>query len=277
MSIAQQLSPPLKMHGGKHYQADQIISHMPLHTHYVEAFAGGLAVFLRKDPVGVSEVINDLDGDLTNFWRVLKEENDFTEFRRRVEATPFFSTKFADAESFAPDDDLVDRAVKFFIRCRQSRQGLRKDFATLSRSRTRRGMNEQVSSWLTAIDGLPEIHERLMRVVIYNEDALAVIKREDSPHTLFYCDPPYLHETRVVTDAYAWEMTAEDHEFLLETLAEIEGKFLLSGYRNELYDAYADARGWHRVDREIDCKASSAKEKPMRTESLWMNYRNNPA
>jgi DNA adenine methylase len=133
-------------------------------------------------------------------------------------------------------------------------------------------MNEQVSSWLTAIDGLPEVHERLRRVVIFSEDAVSVISREDSPHTLYYCDPPYLHETRVVTDAYACEMTGEDHERLLVALAGIEGKFLLSGYRNDLYDVYADRNGWHRVDREIDCKASSASVKPRRIESLWMNY-----
>lgn len=272
MSTAQQLPPPIKIHGGKFYLAEWVISHMPPHTHYVEAFAGGLAVLLRKDPIGVSEVINDLDNELTNFWRVLKDENDFNTFRRRTEATPFSSTEFAEAQSRDPDGDAVDRAVKFFVRCRQSRQGLRRDFATLSRSRTRRGMNEQVSAWLTAIDGLPEIHERLRRVVIINDDALSVITREDSPHTLFYCDPPYVHETRVATDAYSFEMTTDDHERLLETLATVEGKFLLSGYHNGLYDAYARAHGWHRVDREIDCKASSASVKPKRIESLWMNY-----
>lgn len=266
------VQPPLKYHGGKHYLSDWIVSWFPPHTHYVEAFAGGLAVLLRKDPNGISEVINDFDGDLTNFWRVLKDEAEFAAFQRRVEATPFSSKEFGEADFLDPDDDAVERAVKFFVRCRQSRQGLRKDFATMSRSRTRRGMNDQVSSWLTAIDGLPEIHERLKRVVIFNEDAVAVIKREDSSDTLYYCDPPYLHETRVVTDAYACEMTGEDHERFLITLAGIEGKFLLSGYRNDLYDAYADRNGWHRVDREIDCKASSASVKPRRIESLWMNY-----
>jgi len=68
-------------------------------------------------------------------------------------------------------------------------------------------------------------------------------------------------------------MTAEDHERLLVALTELKGKFILSGYRNDLYDAFADRHGWTRVDREIDCKASSAKEKPKRIESLWMNYR----
>jgi DNA adenine methylase len=133
-------------------------------------------------------------------------------------------------------------------------------------------MNEQVSSWLTAVDGLADVHERLKRVVILNDDAIAVIKREDSLNTLFYVDPPYLHGTRVTTNDYSVEMTADDHAHLLSTLSEIEGKFVLSGYPSEMYDEVAVAEGWHRVEREIDCKASGAKEKPKRTEVLWMNY-----
>ncbi len=264
------LNAPLKWHGGKSYLADWIISVMPPHHHYVEPFAGGLAVMLRKSPEGISEVVNDLDGELSNLWQVLKDESRFQEFTRRVEATPFSQVEFENANN--SNGDLVDRAVRFFIRCRQSRQGLRKDFATLSKNRTRRGMNEQVSSWLTAVDGLPDVHARLKRVVILNDDAVTVIRKEDSPNTLFYLDPPYLHETRVTTTDYAVEMTANDHIRLLSALGEIEGKFMLSGYPNAMYDDAAAANGWYRVEREIDCKASSSKEKPKRTEVLWMNY-----
>ena len=273
MIKSHQVTQPLKWHGGKSYLSEWIISFMVSHLHYVEPYAGGLAVLLRKNPEGVSEVINDLDGELTNFWRVLKDNGLFEQFIRQVEATPFAQSEFEDAAEASPDDSPVDRAVKFFIRCRQSRQGLQKDFATMSKNRTRRGMNEQVSSWLTAIDGLSEIHERLKRVVILNEDAVTLIRREDSHNTFYYLDPPYLHETRVTTNNYSFEMTAEDHERLLVAMTELKGKFLLSGYRNDLYDAFADRHGWTRVDREIDCKASSAKEKPKRIESLWMNYR----
>jgi DNA adenine methylase len=227
-----------------------------------------------KDPEGVSEVVNDLDGELTNFWSILKDQSAFENFKRQLESTAFSEVEFDKAAENDPNDSPVDRAVKFFIRCRQSRQGLKKDFATLSKNRTRRGMNEQVSSWLTAINGLPEIHERLKRVVILNEDATTVIRREDSPNTLFYLDPPYVHETRVTTKNYVCEMSTEDHKKLLAALAEIQGKFILSGYRNDMYDEFAEKHGWQRVDREIDCKASSAKEKPKRIESLWMNFTN---
>ena len=87
------LSPPLKWHGGKHYLADRIIALMPKHTHYVEPYFGGGAVLLRKNPEGVSEVVNDLNGELTHFWMVLQQPSEFEKFRRVVEATPFIEIR----------------------------------------------------------------------------------------------------------------------------------------------------------------------------------------
>lgn len=262
---------PIKWHGGKHYIAKQIIELMPPHVHYVEPFFGGGSVLLQKDPEGVSEVVSDLNEYLVNFWRQLQQPESFEEFKRRVEAHPFCEKDFDDLEDQATAPG-VDGAVAFFIRARQSRQGLMKDFATLSRNRTRRGMNEQVSSWLTAIEGLPEVHARLKRVVILYDDATSVIRSQDGPNTLFYCDPPYLHETRSTTGEYAHEMTTEQHADLLCCLSKIEGKFILSGYPSALYSDWERNCNWRRVDIEIDNKASSAKQKEIKTECLWMNY-----
>ena len=269
------IQQPLKWHGGKAYLADWIISHMPPHTHYVEPYAGGLAVLLRKPCEGVSEVVNDIDGELVNFWRMLQSPGCFEEFKRIVEAVPFAKDEFD--FGYARRGDAVSRAVCFFIRCRQSRQGLRKDFATLSRTRTRRGMNEQASSWWSAIDGLEETYHRLRRVVILNDDACKVIRQQDGPDTLFYLDPPYLHETRATTGEYEYEMTTDEHLELLEVLAGIKGTFLLSGYPSKLYDEFAAACHWRSVQREIDCKASSKAKKEKRSEVLWMNYKQTAA
>lgn len=295
------LQQPIKWHGGKHYLADWIISHMPAHTHYVEPFFGGGSVLLQKDPEGVSEVVNDLNSCLAVFWAVLRSDEWFEEFKRCVESTPFCESVFEQAKQDIVHDNFVyvasaqavSAAWRFFIRARQSRQGLMKDFATLSRNRTRRGMNEQVSSWLTAIDGLPDVHARLKRVVLLNRPAIEVIDQQDGPNTLFYLDPPYLHETRVTTSDYAHEMTAQDHADLLVVLGGtsvcehlplplrkkwhltakgIRGKFLLSGYPSDLYRDVAEGVGWRCVTREIDNKASSAKTKEKKTECLWMNY-----
>lgn len=267
-------SAPIKWHGGKSYLAAQIIELIPRHIHYVEPFFGGGAVLLQKPNelvLGHSEVINDLYGELITFWQVLKSAELFPQFERRISMTPFAKPVWEDAVQ-SKSNDPIDVASNFFIRYRQSRQGLGKDFATMSRTRTRRGMNEQVSSWLSAIDGLADAHHRLSRVAIYREDARSVIRREDDRDTFFYCDPPYVLSTRVVEQAYSCEMTNGQHQLLLDTLGSVEGKFLLSGYRNELYDAAAQKYGWKRLDITIDNKASSQKVKPKKVECLWSNY-----
>lgn len=267
-------SQPLKWHGGKFYLARQIISMFPEHVHYVEPFFGGGAVFFSKPSQfveGHSELVNDINLELMNFWTVLKVDELFRRFTRAVEATPFSKVTWEESVKTSSSDPVA-RAVAFFVRYRQSRQGLGTDFATMSRSRTRRGMNEQVSSWLSAVEGLPEAHERLKRVVICNENAASLIKREDSKDTFFYLDPPYLHETRTAKDAYEFEMSPDQHEQLLEVIASISGKFLLSGYPSAMYDRFSRAHRWNRVDVEIDNKASGLKNKPIKTECFWTNY-----
>lgn len=279
------LTAPIKWHGGKNaFQgklARWIIGLMPVHTHYVEPYFGGGAVLLNKGFKGISEVANDLNSDLMVFWAVLRSYEWFERFQRCVEAIPFSEAMFeAAAVNISPDMNTaeqlthasVNRAVQFFVRARQSRQGLMKDFATLSRNRTRRGMNEQVSSWLSAVEGLPEVHARLSRVVILNRNALDVIIQQDGPNTLFYLDPPYLHETRSTKGEYKHEMLREDHESLLEVLSGIEGKFVLSGYRSELYDRIACLNSWERHEFPIVNNASSKARKDVKVECVWVNY-----
>lgn len=287
-------SAPIKTHGGKWYLAQEIVRRMPPHLVYCEPFCGGCSVLFARDPNqdwyegasdydgsakmrGSSEVVNDINGELTNFWDCLKNVSAFKCMQRTLDATPFSEAEYTSALSVvdSPPGSVapVDRAVAFFIRCRQSRQGLQKDFATVSRNRTRRFINEQVSSWLTAIDGLEDIHARLQRVLILNRPALEVIRTQDGPKTLFYLDPPYLDETRVSHGEYGeHEMSPEDHEDLLKVIHRIKGKFLLSGYRSDLYNDYAAGYGWRRVEKQIDCKASSQEVKPVKTECLWMNF-----
>src|SRR4051794_39406089 len=99
---------------------------MPTHTHYVEPYAGGLAVLLARDPDDTSEVVNDLHRDLTTFWRVLQKADSFKRFQRVVEAVPFSEAEWQDARDglrHEPDADPVQRAVWFFVACRQSLAG----------------------------------------------------------------------------------------------------------------------------------------------------------
>lgn len=245
----------------------------PPHLHYVEPYCGGCSVLLAKDPEGVSEVVNDINHKLTNFWNVLQSDAWFAKFKRKVEAIPFGEPSYYNSvlyNIFDDDLDIVDRAVNFFVVCRQSLAGRMKSFAPLSKNRVRRGMNEQASAWLTAIEGLPEVHNRLKRVVILNKNALEVIKQEDSPNTFFYLDPPYLHETRTSKDVYEFEMTKEDHVELAVFLYDIKGKAMISGYPSELYKNLY--QNWNMKTFDLPNNSASGTKKRRMTEVIWFNY-----
>lgn len=294
--------PALKIHGGGVYTAPRIVALLPTHLHYCEPYAGGLSVLFAKSYDGTSEVVNDINGDLTTFWNALASPETFSRLLRILEATPFSESVFDDAverlkRPYVPYslDAIAERAAAFFIVARQSLAGRQDSFAPLSRNRTRRRMNEQASAWLTAIEGLPLVHARLKRVVVLNRDALEVIRGQDGEKTAFYIDPPFMHETRATTGEYRYEMTVEQHRDLLVTLGgrraaeatsippadwpkwwakaePIRGKFLLSGYRSPLYDAVAEACGWRRKDFDLPNNAAGGKEKRRMISSVWMNY-----
>jgi DNA adenine methylase len=288
------LTQPIKWHGGKYYLRKWILGLMPPHLHYVEPFFGGGSILLARDPKrdwmstdgkklaahlqGSSEVANDIHGELANFWNVLKDPELFGLFKARMECTPFSESEFDQALEFTENESAMatasplDRAIRFFIVARQSRQGLMRDFATLSRNRTRSRMNEQASAWLNVIDGLPEVHQRLRSVVILNQNACDVIRKQDGENTLFYCDPPYLHETRSTTGEYAFEMNEDQHRELLDALAKVRGKFMLSGYPSLLYSDWEQRHQWNRHDLIVDNKAASGKVKEKKTECLWCNF-----
>jgi DNA adenine methylase len=276
-------SKPLKWHGGKHYLAPKIVALMPPHLHYVEAFFGGGAVLFARDPDdpalfagdvahlrGVSEVVNDVNGRLINFWRVLQDPVLFQQFYRAVEAIPLARAEWKKAHHHEYGQDSLADAVAFFVDARQSRSGLMQGYTPLTRNRTRRQMNGNVSEWLGAVEGLPAIHARLRRVVIENLPALELIQREDTPRTCCYCDPPYLHVTRTATQAYCYEMTETDHQALLAVLLRCKGKVMLSGYPSELYDR--TLAGWTRHTFDVPNNAAGGDSKNREIEVLWCNF-----
>jgi DNA adenine methylase len=262
---------PLKFFGGKTFLASKIIAEFPPHLTYLEPFAGGLSVLLAKNPEGVSEVVNDLDGELTNFWECLADGIGWGLMQRRLEATPFSEWTWEQAHSTHEFDAPVDRAIKFFVRCRQSLAGRGDSFAAISTSRTRRGLNEQVSAWLTAVEGLPEVHARLKRVLILNRDALKVIRDFDKPGVLQFMDPPYLSETRASKDVYDFEFTDDQHRELLGVVKGLKhAKVALSGYSSPLYEE--ELAGWRSVEWEQKVHSGQGKSKRVAREKLWMNY-----
>lgn len=264
------LTLPLKWHGGKYYLAPQIVDLMPAHIHYVEPFAGGLSVLLAHPADDRSELVNDIDKDLTNFWQVLQDDEQFRALSRRLEATPLSRIEWAEATDGLDADDPVDRAVAFFVSCRQSLAGRRKCFTPPTRTRTRRGMNGNVSEWLGAVEGLADVHARIRRIMVENMPAVDLIRREDGPSTLFYCDPPYLPESRSSPDVYAHEMTRRQHAELLGTLRGCQGKVMLSGYSSRLYNAMLP--GWNRHTFDLPNQSAGGSSKRRMIEIVWCNF-----
>jgi DNA adenine methylase len=278
----------MKRHGGKSYLAKRIVALMPPRRspknpdgwlHFVEPYFGGGAVLLENNPEGISEVVNDLDAALITFWRVLQDERLFERFKRRVEAIPFSQSEFDRAYFVTTvthpvnEQDWLDVAVAFFVRCRMSMTGRMKTFCPTTKTRVRRGMNGDVSAWLSAVEGLPAVHERLKRVQIVGpKPALEVIRQQDSTATLYYADPPYLHESRVSTNAYAHEMSSADHLALLKTLAGIKGRFILSGYPSAMNEEAIQENGWYRTDISIPNHSAGGATKRRMTEILVTNY-----
>lgn len=256
-------------YGGKFSHLDWLLPLLPRGHHYCEPFAGSAAVLLNREPAPV-ETYNDIDGDVVNFFRVLRDRPE--DLKRGIALTPFSREEFHRAinGSTARITDL-ERARRFYIRARQARTGLAQT-ATLGRwanckNTSRAGMSGVVSRWLGGVEALDEIAERLLRVQIENRPAVDLIKLYDSPETFFYCDPPYLHETRGDSSAYGYEMDKVGHEELAAVLRKVKGKAAISGYRCAAMDKLF--KGWERFDAPV--KQCHSIKKP-RQECLWMNY-----
>jgi len=258
-------------YGGKYSHLDWLLPLLPECRQYCEPFAGSAAVLLNRSPALV-ETYNDLDGEVVNFFRVLRDNSD--DLIRLISLTPFSREEFFLA---VYDNNVniseVERARRFYIRARQTRTGLAQK-ASLGRwanckNTSRSGMSGAVSRWLGGVDALDAIAERLLRVQIENRPALEVIKLYDNSNTLFYCDPPYLPATRGDANAYAYEMDeAQYHEFA-EVINNCKGFVALSGYDHPLMNEFFKGKKWHKTFAE---KKPIHSSKDMRQEVLWTNY-----
>jgi len=256
-------------YGGKYSHLDFILPHLPEDArHFCDVFGGSAAVLINRRPAEV-ETYNDLDSEVVNFFETLRNQG--AKLIKAISLTPFSREELIKACRSEPNLSKLERARRFYVRARQTRTGLAQ---TSSEGRwahcvltSRAGMAGAVSRWLGAIDGLPEIVQRLQRVQIENAPALEVIERYDTPDTLFYLDPPYVHDSRGDSKAYAYEMRDSEHAELGASLHSIAGRAVISGYRTRLYDELFD--DWHRVDAPAKTCNST---KGRRQESLWLNF-----
>ena len=256
-------------YGGKFSHLGWLLPLLPQMQHYCEPFGGSAAVLINREPSPV-ETYNDIDSEVVNFFRVLRDQKDA--LIELIGLTPFSREEFELA--LTPVDlalPEIERARRFYVRARQVRTGLAQK-ASAGRwahclLTSRAGMAGAVSRWLGAVEDLDMIAQRLLRVQIEHAPAIEVIQRYDSVDTLHYLDPPYSHDARTDINAYAHEMTERQHRELAHVLRTVQGKVAVSGYQSPLMDELYT--GWF-------CSIGPEKQIPSskapRREMLWTNY-----
>lgn len=260
------MKPPVPYFGGKMTIGPIIASLLPAHTHYVEPYAGSLAVLFAKSP-STHETVNDLDQALVTFWRVLRERPD--ELARACALTPHSRVEY-DVSVPLDASDEVELARMVFVKLTQGRSG------RLKRTGWRHyvdpagcsiGMPGYLDSY---VERMAPAVERLKNVTLECKPALDIITKYGAkPDVLLYVDPPYLGSTRGWDHAYRHEMRNEDeHRELAKALHDAKSAVVVSGYPSDLYDLELFA-GWDR--HTIAASTSQGGSRTARTEVLWSN------
>lgn len=260
------MKPPMPYFGGKITIGPAIAALLPDHGHYVEPFCGSLAVLLAKPP-SAHETVNDLDGDLMNFWRVLRDRPG--DLERQCALTPHARAEQAAAYDLDGCDEL-ERARRVWVQLTQGRAGLRRKTGWRHYIKPCRdsGSGSMPHYLRGYVDRIAPTAERLHSVSLENLPALDLIgKYGRDPDVLLYVDPPYLASTRE-GGTYRHEMGGEDeHRELAAALHVARATVVLSGYASDLYDRELYP-GW---DRHTMHATSGHGTSPDRTEVLWSN------
>lgn len=266
--------PVLRYHGGKYRLASRIIPLLPPHERYVEPYGGGAGVLLRK-PRSIAEIYNDLNGDVVNVFRVLRDPETAARLQYLIELTPYARTEFALTAERSRDP--IEQARRTIARTFMARGTTsQRNVPTGFRSGCRQRSTTTAHDWRTYPEHIASFVDRLRGVIIECKPALEVIeqndRQKDGPQTVYFCDPPYLPSVRSSLaghgrqyGVYDHEMSIEDHRALAQVLREISGMAIVCGYACALYDRelYPD---WQRI--ELQTVADGARP---RTEVLWFN------
>lgn len=261
-------APAMRYHGGKFRLAPWIIEHIPKHTCYVEPFGGAASVLLRK-PRSYAEVYNDLDGEVVNLFRVLRDPLDNHRLRTLCALTPFSRDEFNAA--YTPTENPIERARRMVVRaCMGFGSAAGIGGQSGFRSDSKRKYATAAHLWAKYPDNLAAVGQWFEGIIIENKPAIDVILRHDAPTTVFFVDPPYLPETRVKGNRYyQYEMSNDEHLTLLKELLNVSGMVLLSGYDSALYND--TLTGWRKETKES--RISAGRGTKVRTECLWISPR----
>jgi DNA adenine methylase len=260
------MKPPFIYFGAKTSLAERVVSLLPPHRHYVEPFAGSLAVLLAK-PRSLVETVNDLDDDLVTFWRVLRDHPE--QLARARGLTPHSRAEHVGSYDLHGLGD-VERARRVWVRLNQGRGGLMRRSGWRFYRDADRASGAMAATVNAYAERLLPTAERIAGVSLECRPALDVIATYgDHPSVLLYVDPPYLGATRSSGRQYRHEMHSEaEHAALADALNGANATVVLSGYPSPLYDRLYD--GWHRY--LIPHHASNAGiGRTARTEALWCN------
>lgn len=270
--VTSPMKPVFPYFGGKARIAPQIAALFPPHRVYLEPYAGSAAVLFAKTPAP-AEILNDRNGNVVTFFRVLRDRPDDLEEVLRL--SPYARDEYLSCDLADDGIDDLERARRFFVRSSQSVAGIVEKRTTWSTSAAPGATRAR-----TTVRKLDRFHlaaERLMDCIIDNRDAIDAIRLYGmTPDAVIYPDPPYLGTTRQGAGGYDTDAPGEDHHReLAAVLHETPATVVLSGYGSPLYDElYED---WQRVEIPVLERAGTTREKGStkadRLEVLWINRR----
>ncbi|EGK73330.1 D12 class N6 adenine-specific DNA methyltransferase [Methyloversatilis universalis FAM5] len=261
-------SPALRYHGGKFRLAQWVMQFFPPHQRYTEAFGGAAGVLLQK-PRAYAEIYNDLDDEIVNFFRVLRDPVQCAQLLQALHFTPYARAEFD--MSWTPAADPVEQARRTAVRAAMGfgSAGATKG-STGFRIDSKRAHGTAQMLWTRYPESVMAAAERMRGVLIEHRPAIEVLTQHDGLDALHFVDPPYVLDTRNMrasTRCYRYEMSDDDHLQLLHTLRQLKGAVVLSGYPHALYDDTLHDWARHTTSARI----SAGRGTGLRTECVWLN------
>jgi DNA adenine methylase len=263
------MKTPIKYFGSKNKLSETIINLIPPHKCYVEVFGGSGAVLFNK-PISEVEVYNDINLDIVNLFRVLRDLEKSAKLYQMLELTLYSRAEFDSAKKALQDNQIIDdvyRAWCVFVLYNQSIHVRRGYVTSWGYSIIE---NTRTDAWWNKIQSISAIHNRLSNVQIENLDYKDILTKYDTEQTVFYLDPPYTHASRSEKVSYENEINVQDHDELVMRLLECRGACILSGYENPIYKPL-DQAGWRRVEIQSRTSIGPQSQNTSRTEILWYN------